>query len=290
MYEPIIPVRRLIAVLQRLGFVGSLLVALGAPFPAAAHGPGQHEILEITEQLASGGARAELYAKRAHIYQNNEMWREAMADLESAARMDSQNARYDLERANLAVAAGEYLRALDFIELYLLRRGDNTVAALIRARAYRALGQFQQAEDSYSAALANLAGYDGRPMPEWYIEYADTLLLDDKTHDALQVLQLGIDRLGTLSVFQVKAAELEGELGLYDSALARIEQLLNQSQRKDLWLARRADFLALAGRDEEARQSYGQAYAALKQLPARLQNLPVSRELADRLQAHVSQQ
>jgi tetratricopeptide (TPR) repeat protein len=277
------------AVLQQLGFVGSLLLALGAPCPASAHGPGQHEILEITEQLASGGARAELYAKRAHIYQNNEMWREAMADLQSAARLDSQNAQYDLERANLAVAAGEYLRALDFIELYLLRHDNNTAAALIQARAYRALGQYQPAEDSYYAALANLADFDGRPMPEWYIEFADTLLLDDKTHDALQVLQLGIDRLGALSVFQVKAAALEGELGMYDSALARIDQLLNQAQRKDLWLARRADLLVQAGREAEAQETYGQAYAALKQLPTRLQNLPVSRELADRLQTQVTQ-
>jgi tetratricopeptide (TPR) repeat protein len=277
------------AVLQRLVFVGALLVVLGAPAPATAHGPGQHEIIEITGQLASGGARAELYAKRAHIYQNNEMWQEAMADLESAARLDPQNAQYDLERANLAVSAGEYLRALDFIELYKLRHDDNTAAALIRARAYRALGQFQQAEDAYSAALANLPGFDSRPMPEWYIEFADTLLLDDKTHDALQVLQLGIERLGTLSVFQVKAAELEEKLGLYDSALARIDQLLNQAQRKDLWLARRADLLLQAGREAEAQETYGQAYAALKQLPTRLQNLPVSRELADRLQTHVTQ-
>jgi tetratricopeptide (TPR) repeat protein len=217
------------------------------------------------------------------------MWREAMADLEMAARLDAQNPQYDLRRADLAFSAGDFVRALDFIELYLLRHDYSTEAGLIQARAYVALGQVQRAADSYRAALDNLAGFDSRPMPEWYIEFADTLMLDGKAQDALQVLQQGIDRLGALSVFLVKAAELEVELGLYDSALARIDQLLNQAQRKDLWLARRADILSRAGREDEARETYGQAYAALKNLPARLQNLPVSRELADRLQTHVVQ-
>lgn len=284
------PGRRSISILQQMGIVGTFLAALGSSSPTAAHGPGQHEILEITEQLAAGGDRAELYAKRSRIYQNNEMWEQAMSDLEMAARMDPQNERYDLESAGLLYSAGDYLRALDFIELYLLRHDNSTEAALIQARSYRALGQIPQAVNSYQAALDALPGFEGRPMPEWYIEFADTLLLDGKTDDALQILQQGIEQLGELGVFQVKAAGLEVELGLYDSALARIDQLLNQAQRKDLWLARRADILSRAGREDEARQTYGQAYASLKNLPARLQNLPVSRELAERLQAHIGQQ
>ena len=127
-------------------------------------------------------------------------------------------------------------------------------------------------------------------MPEWYIEFADTWLLAGEKQNALQVLREGIVHLGALGVFELKAAELEVDLGMYDAALARIDQLLSQAQRKDFWLTRRADILLKAGRDEEAQQTYEQAYEALQGLPPRLQNLPVSIELANRLQQQISQQ
>jgi hypothetical protein len=56
------------------------------------------------------------------------------------------------------------------------------------------------------------------------------LLADDK-QNALSVLHQGIDQLGPLSVFQIKAAELEVDLELYDSALDRIDQLFLLGQR-----------------------------------------------------------
>lgn len=273
-----------------LGLLIAVVVALLASLPVAAHGPGLDEIDNISTQITLEGEQAALYAKRARVYQNNHMWREAMSDFDRAAELDSQNLDYDLDRAQLSFEAGEFLRALDFIDLYLLRHASNHEALLIRARSYRALGQYQPSVESYRQALADLSGFEGSPMPEWYIEFAATWLLAGEKQNALQVLQQGIAQLGALGVFQVKAAELEVDLGLYDSALARIDQLLSQAQRKDLWLTRRADILSKAGRDEEAQRTYEQAYAALQDLPPRLQNLPVSIELANRLQLQINQQ
>lgn len=256
----------------------------------AAHGPGLNEIDNITTQIAKTGEQAALYAKRARVYQNNHMWLEAMSDLDRAIELDSQNTEYDLDRAQLSFEAGEFLRALDFISLYLLRHESSSEALLIRARSHRALGQYLQSIESYQLALADLSGFDGSPMPEWYFEFADTWLLAGEKQNALRVLQQGMDQLGVLGVFQLRAAELEVELEFYDSALARIDQLLAQAQRKDLWLTRRADILSRAGREEEAQRTYEQAYATLQGLPPRLQNLPVSIELANRLQQQISQQ
>lgn len=273
-----------------LSLVGLLLVALTSTLPARAHAPGLDEIDRITAQLAEGGEQAELYAKRARIFQNNHMWQEAMSDFDRAAEIDSQNVKFDLERAGLSFEAGAYLRALDFIELYLLRHEVSTEAALIQARSYRELGQYRRSIESYQTALTNLATFDGSPLPEWYVEFANTLLLAGDKRQALQVLQQGMDQLGEPGVFRLQAIALEVDLGLFDSALARIDRLLLQAQRKDLWLARRADILSRAGREDEARQGYQQAFAALKQLPLRIQNLPVSRELENRLQEQLARQ
>lgn len=258
--------------------------------PALAHGPGLEEIDKLTAQIAESGEASNLYVKRARVYQGNGHWQEAMADFDKAAELDPEYVEYDLDRARLTLEAGEYLRTLDFIDLYLLRHRNTTEALLIRARSYQALEQYQQAAESFEFALADLSTIDGRPSPEWYLEFAETLVLTGDKEKAVTALREGIERLGPISVFQVKAAELEADLGLFDSALKRVDQLLNQSQRKDLWLSRRADILAMAGREDEAQRTYQQAYAALKRLPQRMQNLPVSRELADSLQARITQQ
>jgi len=281
---------RAVSYAPNLSLLITLVVTLIAALPVAAHGPGLDEIDAISTQLTESGEPAALYAKRARVYQNNHMWTQAMSDFDRAAELDSQNPQYDLDRAQLSFEADEFLRALDFIDLYLLRHESSNEALLIRARSYRALGQYQAAVESYRLALAELSTFEGSPMPEWYIEYADTWLLAGEKRNALGVLQQGIEQLGVLGVLQLRAAELEVDLELYDSALARIDQLLTQAQRKDLWLARRADILSKAGREDEAFWTYVQAYASLQSLPPRLQNLPVSIELENRLEQQFSQQ
>ena len=125
---------------KKLTPVIATLLALVCTAPASAHSPGMDEIIQITTQLAETGEQAALYAKRARIFQNHNMWQEAMADFDKAARLDSQDPTYDLDRAGLSCVAGEYLRSLDFINLYLLRHDKSTEAALIQARSFRALG------------------------------------------------------------------------------------------------------------------------------------------------------
>ena len=260
---------------------------------ALAHGPGEERIEEISALLAEQGDQGILYAERGHIYMDNQYWQEAMDDFNKAALLDPGYVEYDLDRARLAYSTGNYLRALDFINLFLLRHDnateDNaTEALLIQARSYRELGQHRMAVISYEMALATVSIEGARASPEWYVEFAGTLLLTGDKDKALQILQRGIERLGTVGVFQIMAVDLEVSLGRYDAALNRIDQLLNQSQRKDVWLARRADILFQAGRHEEAEKSYQQAWAALQQLPQRLQNVPASKELAAALQARIS--
>ncbi len=277
-------------ILPKARFIILLCITFNCSSTALAHGLNHDKLREITAQLAEQGDSPQLYAKRAHIYQSNQHWSEAMSDFNKAAELDQENAEFDLDRARLCYDAGEYMRSLDFINLYFLRHEYTTEALLIRARSYRELKDFKQAVKSYELALSNVSAIDGRPSPEWYVEFADVLTMTGDKQKALQALQQGINQLGFISVFQVKAIELELDLELYDSALNRIDQLLGQSQRKDIWLSRRADILARAGRQDEAQQTFQQAYAALQHLPQHIRNLPVSKELENTLQTRITTQ
>ena len=59
---------------KKLNPVIATLLALVCTAPASAHSPGMDEIIQITTQLAETGEQAALYAKRARIFQNLNMW------------------------------------------------------------------------------------------------------------------------------------------------------------------------------------------------------------------------
>lgn len=264
-----------------------LTLLLCGSVAAFAHGPGLEEVNRITSLMNTDGEQPQLYVKRALVYQANQHWQEAMSDFNKAAELDSLNAQYDVDRARLSYQAGEFQIALDFIDLFLLRGEMTTEAWLIKARSFRALQQIEKAIPAYAAAMQKWSTMDSGISPEWYVEYSNTLQLLGENAEALDVFEQGINRLGSLSVFQTGAIRLEVDLARYDSALKRNQQLLDQAQRKDIWLSQRADILSKAGRLEEARLVYQQAYAELQRLPQRLQNLPVSRALAETLKSQI---
>jgi tetratricopeptide (TPR) repeat protein len=279
---------RIISTFFKIRFALTFFIVLGYALPAQAHEPGLEKIKSITAQLAKHGDSPQLYIQRARLFQDEQHWSKAMSDFNKAAELEPGNANINLDRARLTYEAKEYMRALDFIDLYLLQHESSTESLLIKARSFRELQQYKQAIKFFELALSNLPDTDDSPLPEWYVELASLYKITGDKNKALQAYQQGIDRLGPLSVFQVKAIELEVDLELYGSALNRIDQILSQSQRKDIWLARRADIMAQAGLQQDAQQSYQQAYAALQQLPQRLRNLPVTRKLEKKLQSHIT--
>jgi len=71
----------------RAGVLLTLSVALSSPITAMAHGPGLDEINKISAQIAESGDLPELYVKRAHVFQDNQLWQEALSDFTKAAQL-----------------------------------------------------------------------------------------------------------------------------------------------------------------------------------------------------------
>jgi predicted negative regulator of RcsB-dependent stress response len=80
-------------------------------------------------------------------------------------------------------------------------------------------------------------------------------------------LDEGIKRLGPLVTLQLTAIDLELRRRNYNAALARLDEITSQSDRKETWLVRRGEILKLAGRQEEARAAFNAALVAIESLP-----------------------
>ena len=75
------------------------------------------------------------------------------------------------------------------------------------------------------------------------------------------------------------ALELEIRLKRFDAALERIERIRAALPRAETWLARRGEVLVLAGRREEARESFVEALAKIAALTERQRSTQAVRQL-----------
>jgi predicted Zn-dependent protease len=77
--------------------------------------------------------------------------------------------------------------------------------------------------------------------------------------------------------------EIETRPGSYDAALARVDQCMAATPRKEFWLARRGDILTTAGRPAEAREACQAVLKAVGALPADRRNTKIVASLLARI-------
>jgi tetratricopeptide (TPR) repeat protein len=160
------------------------------------------------------------------------------------------------------------------LDRFLRRQPDHVEGFVTRARVLAKMGARVQAAQDFTQALTLAPA----PEPELYLERAQVLAEDERhIQDALRGLDEGIHRLGPVVTLQLLAIDLESRRKNYDAALARLDLIAAQSERKEMWLVRRAEILRNAGRIEEARATFKAALLAIESLPPdRRQNRAVS--------------
>jgi tetratricopeptide (TPR) repeat protein len=239
-------VRRLRLTLGALAFV--------ATSGALGHGAVQAQIDAATAAIASQPRNAQLYLRRGELHRVHEDWDAALAPGDDAV---------DFLRGRALEQAGRAAPARTTLDRYLARHPDHADALLARARALRALGEYQAAVDDFTRAL----GLTVRPDPDIVLERARVELARGQPDRALAGIDAAIARLGPVASLQSFAIDVESQHGRVDAALARLDRVALQSPRKESRLARRGDILADAGRFPEARASYSAALSAIETLP-----------------------
>jgi tetratricopeptide (TPR) repeat protein len=244
-----------------LGIV--LCLALLSSF-AQAHEGLHEQIIAVTAKIKRDPKNASLYLQRGELYRLHREWTRAAADYDRAARLKPDLTIVDLARGKMLFESGRFQRAKFALDRFLSRQPDHYDGLITRGRVLARIGLRSEAIDDFTHALTKSAV----PDPDLYIERANVTAEDEKRIDeALNGLDEGIKRLGSLVTLQLTAIDLELGRHNYDAALARLDAVTSQSERKESWLVRRGEILKLAGRQEEAREAFTAALVAIESLP-----------------------
>jgi tetratricopeptide (TPR) repeat protein len=272
--------------LNRLCRMGSLLLAgsvlIASPQTAGAHGELLIRIATLTRQIqAATNNPAQLYLQRAEVHREHKDWDAAASDYDCAARLDHNLFAVDYCRAVMLADAGKFEAALTMFGKAIERSPAEGLAFIGRARVLAELGQRQAAIADFRKGISLLS----EPDPNFFLELAQTQIAGTLTNEALQSLDDGIQKFGPVLLLQAYALDLELRRGNNESALARLDTILEHAPRKESWLARRGDILLAAGQPSEARTAYEDALKATETLPPPLQRGPPIQKLRSRINA-----
>ena len=226
---------------------------------------GLHEqIVAVTAKIKRDPKNASLYLQRGELYRLHREWTPAAADYDRATRLQPDLKIVDLARGKMLFESGRFKRARFALDRFLSLQPGHYEGLITRARVLATIGLRSEAIGDFSEALTKSAV----PDPDLYIERARVTAQDEvRLDEALKGLDEGIKRLGPLVTLQLTAIDLELRRHNYDAALARLDAVTSQSERKETWLVRRGEILKLAGRPEEARTAFNAALVAIESLP-----------------------
>jgi len=253
--------------------VGCCLIAVHA-LPAAAHGDLHYQIQRLTRQLRKTPS-AELYHKRGELHRAHGEYRQALQDYAQAERMDPALHVVRLSRGRALLESGDVPGAQRALDSYLQDHPDHAGARLLYARSLKQSGDYVRAEAQYERALTLTQD----PTPDLFLERAANLEAAGDKPRALQVVDAGLARLGSLITLQDAALRLQCRSGDLDGALERIDTMLEGQARPETLLSRKADILDMAGRHEAAVQVRRDALARIEKLTPAQRNLPAVRKL-----------
>jgi len=240
--------------------------ALLAVSPVAhSHGDVHERIEGLTRQLA-GQPNDELLVRRARLYLEQGHAEDARQDLRRALEIapDRHESFYYLAQAERAL--GKHLDALRSADRFLAAVGNN--AARVRGWVLKGdilvgQGRFRDGAGCFLKATE----LSNDPNPEHFLKAADAFHAAGSGR-SIQILDLGITRLGPLVTLQERALAIELETRQYEGALRRIEQMLVTEPRAPYFLYREGLILKALQRPERSQQALRAALAEIDALPA----------------------
>lgn len=231
----------------------TLLVLMLGTRTVLAHDPPNHEIAELTEEIAAHPS-GPLLVERAELWLQEGFADEAAADLRVAATLEPGDT---VGRAVLWAEVWRQRGRLDEAEAEL----DPAVAAgslealVARARIREDAGRFADALVDYEAAVAR------RLTVDLALGHGRTLVALGRPAEAEAVYAAHARRLGNATVIVQARVGVLRQLGRHDAALSAIDSQLRHARAKSTWLLLRGTVLAEAGRSDDAASAFVAALA-----------------------------
>ena len=273
-----------------LVLIGGLVWIAISPHAGFAHADRSEQIELVSQQIElerDADVLEALHLRRADLHRLHEDWAAARRDVERASALSPASPRVALLLGKLLLDSDRAADALEVLDPLLRAHPEITSAHIARARALIDTGRRDEGVAEYDRVL--VATHD----PHLYLERVRAVAPGSHPRPpqidrALRGLDEGIDALGPLVTLQLPAIELELAAGRSEAALARLDTLISQSQRKESELFRRAQILERAGRPSDAARSYREARAAIERLPRSRRATPAVARLEGEIEASLA--
>ena len=251
-----------------------LLLALSCPARALAHAGLDQRIVEITVTMTAQPQDATLWLERSDLHRRHEHFKDALADLDHAAKLRPGWPMLALGRARVFQDDGRTADALAAVQTFLNAVTNHAEALTIRAQCLLKQRKVAGAIVDFSSAIS----FAPSPSPDLFLERARAQAALGQIADAVKGLDEGMARLGAIPSLQLAAIEYERQQAGFDAALARVEKLTATFPVKEPWLVLRGEILAQAGRLTEAKEAFQKTLAGIGNYP------PAKRRLEQTIQ------
>ena len=250
------------------------------------HGDTHEQIEALTDVLSQNPDHVASLLERADLYRRHRQFNEALIDLDRVRLLSpTNNSAYYLTGLTL-LEQGEFNEAETVLQDFLSRSPRSPRGQLALARVFTHQQRHLDAAQAYELAV----DYQVTPSPDLYLARAQAYMNAGEAYlaQALEGLEEGMTLIGPLITFRRLAISIEIEQGKFHNAFVRVNGILQDVDRKETWLVRKAQILTAMGRNEEAHQQFLLAERAIERLPERPRTSPAIRTLRQTIHANLN--
>ncbi len=252
----------------------SAISALISP-DVCAHGDYHSVVRELLSAVEDSPDDPELRFRLATAHVRHGEWLDGLVELERTDRLAPGHYPTDYFRG-MALATGKKWELARFaLDDFLAGEPNHAEALSERGRVLLELRETEAAIGDIRAALRLSAGlgYD------FYKVAAEALLRHREANEAVDVVKLGIQRLGPNPDLLTCGIDCATAADQFDLALHYVDHLQQMWPLPEPWMARRAQLLTRAGRSEDARAAWVRLREHVLALPNLERGQPFRQEL-----------
>ena len=244
-----------------------LLFFITASTLVGEHGDLDKRIADLSSTIAISPDSAELYFQRGKLRLQHEEYELCIADIKTSMQKGYLHDFQNIYLAKSFINIKQYQNALLSLNDFDKLNPSHVVSMKLRAKALYGLNEFKSAAEWYEKVIHNTI----KSLPENYLEASNAWMssnVSSKYDKSVQILELGLEKLGPIITLQNELIEIHLVNENYDKAIEQQKSIIDHTQRKESSLYRLAEIYAQIGDDENA-------IIALKEAKIHLDNLPL---------------
>jgi predicted Zn-dependent protease len=257
-------------------FLGIILLG---HISAVAHDSLHEQIEEVTRSIKKEPRNPKLYLKRAELYRLHKEWKNSAKDIKRAEKLNPKLAVTNLLRGKLLFDIKNFNKAEKSLKKYLQKDAESFEGNLTLARVYSKQKKTEEAFKYFTKAII----ISPDDSIEIYLERAKLLAGENQFKRAIKGLDEGISKLGQILTLQNMAINLEVKRQNYDSALKRLDRLMEKMPRKESFQLREGEIYLQAGQYCRAKEILTKSQKGFASLPGFRKKVRAIKEKIDQL-------